>query len=197
MAIVAGAPITVAQFHHWELVAAKSEAAQSPGQPVIVPTDPPGFVKCIAAVRKSSPSFAHRPATALRSICSQLFKTLSDQVLEFLITADWSRDEAARQGLTPSSAQVEQTLNAQKRKQFPDDAKYRAFLRATGQTDADIRDRVALQLDTSALLAHQTGSTAARQAAVERELKRSFLPQTLCAPLYVMSDCSNDAVGGP
>ena len=32
-------------------VAAEGEAAESPGQPVIVPEDPPNFTKCVAQVR--------------------------------------------------------------------------------------------------------------------------------------------------
>src|ERR1700693_1630354 len=46
VAVVAGNPITTQAFNHWMFVAAKEQAAQSPGQPVIVPNDPPNFTKC-------------------------------------------------------------------------------------------------------------------------------------------------------
>ena len=52
---VAGNPISTQAFNHWMYVAAKSQAAQSPGQPVIVPNDPPNFTNCIAQVRKDDP----------------------------------------------------------------------------------------------------------------------------------------------
>ena len=44
-AVVAGNPITKRAVYHWMYVDAKGEAAQSPGSPVIVPTDPPDFPK--------------------------------------------------------------------------------------------------------------------------------------------------------
>ena len=45
---VAGNPVSTQTFNHWMYVAAKSQAAQNPGQPVIVPNDPPNFDNCSA-----------------------------------------------------------------------------------------------------------------------------------------------------
>jgi hypothetical protein len=197
VAIVADTPITLAQFNHWELIAAKGQAAQSSGQPAIAPSDPPRFDKCVAAERKANPGFAHRPAPTIRSICAQLFKTLSDEALDLLIKADWYRDYAARLGVSPSAAKVDQTLSADKRQQFATQAQYLAFLRKTGQTEADLRLRVAVQLAVSGVLAHKTGSQDARAKSVTNEVNRIYRPQTLCAPQYVMSDCSNYRASAP
>jgi hypothetical protein len=191
VAVVAGASITVAEFNHWELVAARTQAAENPGQAVIAPNDPPGFAHCIATVRKSTPSLAKAPAKVLKGDCSTLFRSLSSQVLDFLIKADWYQDDSARYHLTPGAAKVGQALNAAKQRQFGTQSQYEDFLRRTGQTDADLRYRFAINLELSALLARQTGSSAARQAAVNREVTAIFRPQTVCAPLYSMSDCSN------
>ena len=87
VAEVAGNPITTQAFNHWMYVAAKSQAAQSTGQPVIVPTDPPNFPKCIATVRQAVPSLAKQTDKTLRSDCRQLFTSLSGQVMDFLIKA--------------------------------------------------------------------------------------------------------------
>jgi hypothetical protein len=197
VAIVAGTPITRAQFNHWERVAAKGQAAQSPGQPAIIPTDPPRFTNCVAAERKANPSFADRPVAALKSICSELFKTLSDQVLEFLIKADWIRAEAAREGVTPGAAKVDAALNTDKRQTFPTPGSYQAFLRKTGQTDADVRFRLAVQLALTALTRRQPGSENTRAAAIDKKLTRMFRPQTVCAAQYVMRDCSNYRAPAP
>ena len=51
---MAGNPITTQALNHWMYVAAKGQAPQSPGQPVIVPNDPPNFTKCVAQVRPRS-----------------------------------------------------------------------------------------------------------------------------------------------
>ena len=60
--MVAGNPISTQAFNHWMYVAAKEQAAQTPGQPVIVPNDPPNFSKCVTQVRARSPR-SRRPAT--------------------------------------------------------------------------------------------------------------------------------------
>ena len=56
VADVAGNPITTRALDHWMYVAAKGQASQSPGQPVIVPNDPPNFTNCLAQVRKQIPA---------------------------------------------------------------------------------------------------------------------------------------------
>src|ERR1700756_5296939 len=84
VADVAGNPITTQAFNHWMFVAAKSQAVSNPGQPVIVPHDPPNFKKCIAVVRGAIQSLAKTAPKTLRSDCKQLFTSLSSQVLDFL-----------------------------------------------------------------------------------------------------------------
>jgi hypothetical protein len=43
VADMAGNPVSTQAFDHWMYVAAKGNASQSPGAPVIVPNDPPDF----------------------------------------------------------------------------------------------------------------------------------------------------------
>ena len=52
VADMSGNPISTTAFNHWMYVAAKSNAVQTPGAPVIVPNDPPEFKSCIAQARK-------------------------------------------------------------------------------------------------------------------------------------------------
>src|ERR1700683_5081596 len=73
VAVVAGNPITTQAFDHWMYVAAKGNAAESPGAPVIVPVDPPAFKGCIAQVRSQIPSLAKTPDSQIKSDCGQLF----------------------------------------------------------------------------------------------------------------------------
>ena len=78
VASVAGNPISVQAFDHWMYVAAKGSASQSPGAPVIVPTDPPDFKGCIGQVRQQIPSFAKSKSDSqIKSACGQLFQSLS------------------------------------------------------------------------------------------------------------------------
>ena len=134
VADVAGNPITTQAFNHWMYVAAKSQAAQSPGSPVIVPSDPPNFTKCIAQVNKQVPTLAKTPEKQLKADCKQLFTSLSSQVMDFLIKGYWYQALAAKLGIKVSDAQVQKAFNAAKTQQFQTAAQFQNFLSQTGQT---------------------------------------------------------------
>ena len=141
VAVVAGNPITTKAFKHWMFVAAQGQAAQSPGSPVIIP-DPPNYTKCIADARKDIPSLAKTPAKTLKTDCSQLFTTLSGQVMDFLIKAYWYQADAHKMGINLTDAQVQKALAAAKKSQFSTDAQFQTFLKTSGQTAQDILFRV-------------------------------------------------------
>jgi foldase protein PrsA len=138
VADVAGNPITSQAFNHWMYVAAKSQAAQSPGQPVIVPNDPPNFNNCIAQVRKQIPSLAKTATKTIRSDCKQLFTSLSSQVMDFLIKAYWYQADANKLGVKVTDAEVQKAFDTAKNQQFPNGSGFNTFLSQTGQTLPDI-----------------------------------------------------------
>ncbi len=159
---MAGNPISTTAFNHWMYVAAKGSAQQSPGAPVIVPTDPPNFTNCIAQVRKQIPSLAKRTDKELKSDCSQLFTSLSGQVLDFLIRAYWYQATAAKLGIKVTDAQVQKAFQQAKASQFPTPAAFQQFLSESGQTMQDILFRVRVNQIYSKLLArHQAAVSAA------------------------------------
>jgi len=162
VADVAGNPVTLAAFNHWMYVAAKSQAAQSPGSPVIVPSDPPNFDKCVAQVRKQVPSLAKTATKQLRADCKQLFTSLSSQVLDFLIKGYWYQAEAARLHIKVSNAQVQDAFNKAKNQQFQTPAQFQNFLSQTGQTQQDILFRFRInQLFQKLITRHTTQVTPA------------------------------------
>jgi foldase protein PrsA len=142
VADMAGNPIPTAAFNHWMYVAAKSNAIQTPGAPVIVPNDPPSFKKCIAQARKEIPTLAKTPAKQLQTDCNQLFQSLSSKVMEFLITSYWYQAEAAKQHIKISDAQVQKVFTNEKNQQFHSQAEFQSFLNQSGQTLDDILYRV-------------------------------------------------------
>ena len=141
VAVVAGNPITTRAFKHWMYVAAQGQAAQSPGSPVIIP-DPPNYTQCIALARKDIPSLKKTPAKTLKADCSQLFTTLSGQVMDFLVKAYWYQADAHKLGIKITDAQVQQALTKAKKGQFSTDAQFQTFLKTSGQTLNDILFRV-------------------------------------------------------
>ena len=145
VADMAGNPITLQAFNHWMYVAAKG-SSQSASQPVIVPNDPPDFNNCIAAARKSIPTVAKQSNTQLRSECSQLFTSLSSQVMQFLIQSYWYQAQAAAAHIKVTNAQVQQQFDQEKAQQFPTNAAFQTFLTQTGETVQDILYRLKVNL---------------------------------------------------
>ena len=163
VANVAGNSITTQAFNHWMYVAAKSQAAQSPGQPVIVPNDPPNFDNCVAQVRQEIPTLSKTPVKTLRSDCKQLFTSLSSQVMDFLIKAYWYQADATKLGVKVTDAQVQQAFTTAKNQQFPTAAGFNNFLKQTGQTMEDILFRFRINEIVQKLVAkHNTTITPAQ-----------------------------------
>jgi foldase protein PrsA len=175
VASVAGNAITTQAFNHWMYVAAKSQAAQSPGQPVIVPTDPPQFTKCIATVKQAVPSLAKQTDKTLRGDCQQLFSSLSGQVMDFLIKAYWYQADAARLGLKVSDQQVQQAYDKAKKQAYPTASAFNQFLSQTGFTVNDLlfRFRVS-QLYQKLAAKHTTKITPATIQAYYNSHKSQF-----------------------
>jgi foldase protein PrsA len=162
VAVVAGNPISTQAFDHWMFVAAKSQAAQSPGSPVIVPEDPPKFTSCIAEARADVSGLARTPTKTLRTECKSLFTSLSNTVMDFLIKGYWYQAEAARDHIHVTNKQVQAALNAAKTQQFQTPAQFQSFLTETGQTLADITFRFRInQLYTKLIAKHTKAITAA------------------------------------
>jgi foldase protein PrsA len=156
VADVAGNPITTQAFNHWMYVAAKSQAAQSPGSPVIVPSDPPNFTACVAQVRKQVPQLAKETDKQLKTQCKSLFTSLSSQVMDFLIKGYWYQAEAAKLGIKVSDADVQKAFTAAKNQQFQTAAQFQQFLSQTGQTQADILFRFRINQLFQKLIARHT-----------------------------------------
>jgi hypothetical protein len=189
VAVAAGTPITRANFDHWLRVAAKGQT--SPGQQAIVPSDPPAFKRCAAQVRREEPALGNASAQQLRADCAQLFRSLSSEVMDFLIRSYWYEAYGARLQLVPTSSEIEHAYDAEKARTFPTTSGFRTFLAQSGETVADVRFRVLVNEIAKRLMAREEGSQTARSAAVQAKLKRAFLAGTRCEALVTMADCGN------
>jgi foldase protein PrsA len=81
-----------------------------------------------------------------RGLCRQEYDLLRDQVMQFLISSRWIEGEAEDRDIEASERAVDRMFDEQKRQSFPDDAQYRQFLQASGQTEGDLKYRVKLDL---------------------------------------------------
>jgi foldase protein PrsA len=149
---VNGTPITTSTFNHWLAVAAGSSAAAgATGQAAkpVVP-DPPTYKACVAHLEATAPKPAKgqpKPTAAtLKAQCEQQYTALKQQVLGFLISANWVIGEAEAQGVKVSDKEVEKQFNQIKSQQFPQEAAFKKFLASSGQTVSDLLLRVKLDM---------------------------------------------------
>jgi foldase protein PrsA len=175
-AVVAGNPITKRAVLHWMYVDAKGEAAQSPGSPVIVPTDPPEFPKCIAQVKKEIPTLAKESDAKIRTACQSAFTSYSQAVMGFLITGYWYQGTAHKLGINLTHAQLVQAINKAKVSSgIKTAAAYKTFLASSGYTDADIAFRIRISTIFMKLLKrHPTAVTNAEIASYYAAHKASY-----------------------
>ena len=147
---VNGNAITTSTFNHWMQVAAGSSSAASTtgaaAKPVV--PDPPSYKACIAHLEATAPKPAKgqsKPtAAALKTQCEQQYTSLKQQVLGYLISANWVLGEAEHLGVSVSDKEVEKQFNQIKAQQFPKEEDFKKFLTNTGYTVSDLLLRVKL-----------------------------------------------------
>jgi foldase protein PrsA len=149
VADVAGNPISTQAFKHWFFIDAKGQQAP------VIPSDPPKFTQCIADAKAAIPSLKTASSATLQSDCKMLFTTISGQVMDFLIKAYWYQAEAHKLGVNVTTQQVAAVLAKEKKAQFKTAAQFQAFLKSTGQTQADITYQTLVRQVLQKLLAKQ------------------------------------------
>ena len=159
VAKVGDSTITKAEFERWLKNAA---AGQSQGGPAAAP-DPPTYEKCVASLKKQpQPQAAGKPSDEqLKKQCKQQYETLRDQVMQFLIQAQWVMQEAEERGVNVSDAEVKKSFEDRKKKAYPKEADYKKFLEDSGLSEDDILFQVKLdQLQTKLVQKVTEGSKA-------------------------------------
>jgi foldase protein PrsA len=140
--------IEKSEFDHWLVAAAQGQQPAGAAPQAVVAPDPPKFEKCAAArARQPVPKGTPKPAAAqLRDQCRQEYDMLKGQVMQFLINAEWIQREAEERDIEVADAEVEKQFGDQKKQSFPDDRQYQQFLKTSGQTEADLKFRVKLDV---------------------------------------------------
>lgn len=145
VATVDGTAITKAEYDRLAEITARASVPE--GQTAVVP-DPPDFTRCIAELRRQQRPRRGQPRASdvtLRAQCRQQNQQLVDQTMAALIQEIWIEKEAEEQGVTVTDAEVRRAFEETKRQSFPNERDYRAFLRQSGMTQADVEDRVRVQ----------------------------------------------------
>lgn len=173
---VNGTPITTATFNHWMMVAAGSSSPTTGSTAKPVVPDPPTYKACVAHLEATAPKPVKgqpkpTPAT-LKTQCEQQYTALKQQVLGFLISANWVLGEAKSQGVKVSDNEVKKQFNQVKNQQFPKEADFQKFLASSGQTVSDLLLRVKLDMLSSKI--QQKITKNAGKKASEKEVKAYY-----------------------
>jgi foldase protein PrsA len=144
VAKVGDATITKSEFDRWLKAAV---VGQSGGGQAAVP-DPPEFNRCAATrARQPVPKGSRKPGTAeLKKQCKREYDQLKQQVMQFLINAEWIQQKAEAEDVRVSSAEVRRSFEDRKKGEFKTEAEYQRFLRTSGMTEEDILFRIRLDV---------------------------------------------------
>lgn len=165
VASVDGTAISLSDYQKWALIAVKGSAQG--GAPAVVP-DPPAYTRCIAALRQQTRPVKGQPAptdVTLRAQCRQQNEALLQQTMGTLIQQVWIEKEASAQGVSVSDAEVQRQLALTKRQSFRTEKAYQRFLSQSGMTQADVLERVRIQVLAGKLTRKIQSSTASVTAA--------------------------------
>jgi foldase protein PrsA len=162
--------ITTTTYEHWLQVAAASSATESGGKPV-VPV-PPNYTACISHKASSAAKGStQQSSAALKAQCAAEYKTLSHEVLGFLISSEWVLGEAAALGVKGSDEEVHKEFIKVKNTQFPSVAEFEKFLAKSGQTVSDLLLRVKLNMLSQKI---QTKIVKQSQTVTEQEIQKFY-----------------------
>ena len=135
------------EFDHWLQAAAQGQQPPGAGGEIVVP-DPPDFTECIDSKKQQPvPPGSQKPTDdQLKDQCKQEFDSLKQQVMQFLISAEWIQQEADARDIEVSDEEVQKQFEDQKNQSFPNDKQYQQFLKTSGQTEEDLLFRVKLDV---------------------------------------------------
>ncbi|HEU0024913.1 MAG TPA: peptidyl-prolyl cis-trans isomerase [Thermoleophilaceae bacterium] len=142
VAKVGDATISKADFDKWLTTAASGQAQAGQG----AAPDPPDYANCVKAKQTTAVPQGQKQPTeaALKKQCKQEYDTLKREVMQFLIQAEWVQQEADKQGIEVSDAEIKRSFEDQKKASFPTDKAYQNFLKTSGMSEEDILFRVKL-----------------------------------------------------
>jgi foldase protein PrsA len=151
VAVVQGQPITKATYDRWALITARGLSSTS--QNAVVP-DPPSYTNCMAALRKQAQVTAKATKNAIKppadsellTQCKANQQRVIQQTMAGLIEAAWVQAEAKKRGITVTNAAIGQQLAVTKKQSFPSAGSYEKFLATSGMTQAEVLERVRVQV---------------------------------------------------
>jgi foldase protein PrsA len=197
--------ISKATLDHWTAIEAATDYETNPSGPLptgVVP-DPPRYSACIARLRETTPKVragTPRPTrTSLEKECRQKYRKLQQHVLNVLITFQWLLGESEKQGVNITDSEVNRQYERFSHERFPKTGELKRYLTITGESLADERLRMKMDLLGTRLNEKMERKVKDEGAGVQQQLlavvrwNKEFvarwLARTNCRVEYVVSNC--------
>jgi hypothetical protein len=174
------------------LTSPPSESATGPAPPAAAPQQ---VVVCIGLEPISGATLEHWTAVAEKAEARAGRTAATRESMAFLISGDWVLDEARDLGVQVSELEVRHNFDHIRAQQFHTRREFRAFLRSSGQTVADLLFRTRLNLTSERIQRHFLSGHAGAKSKAEAlarfvaGFKRKWKAQTYCAAAYAVGDC--------
>ncbi len=159
VASVGSEPITLAMVEHLMTIA---------NAPVPLP-DPPAYTGCIARMKTEAGRAAEAtPQTEaqLKVACRKRYEELLKGALSSAIHSKWLIGEAAEQGVTVSTREIQREFDQSRKSAFRTNAEFEAYRKGTRETIADLKKELELSKLTDKLI-HKANEAALPASAAE------------------------------
>jgi hypothetical protein len=155
---------------------------------------PAELLACVGSRSITGATFVHWRRVAQKSGGSLTQSALLQEVMSFLISADWIINEARDLKIHLSAAEVHRSFDHTRKEQFPHAGEFRSFLRQSGQTVGDLLLRVRLNLLSARIQTKVVAGHRNREQALSRFVKSfrsKWTAKTYCSPRYAIADCGH------
>jgi len=153
--------IKTTSFNHWSEVAYRNQDRAAPNEVIPVHT-PPDFKECVARkIARGAKLKKKVTRAAAKSACRREFDLVKGTVMELLITSAWIDGQASAMGIEITDEQVNKELAETKKQAFPTEKGYQDFLKSSGETEADVKGRIKVDLQSQAIRDQIVNSVAA------------------------------------
>lgn len=144
MATVGKTEITQATLNHWMQTTMGGDVREvlSMTAPEGIVSDPADYPRCVAVLKKiptSSGAPSKLSDAQLQAKCRQLYASVKEEALSFLIASLWRIEDAAEHGSSVSEAELTKVLNRLRYEDYPNPASFRRSLAEQRRSLADER----------------------------------------------------------
>jgi hypothetical protein len=168
------------------------ESTAAPAPPVAAPEQ---LIVCIGVEPIAGATLEHWTGVAEKAERRGGRAAATRESMAFLIAGDWVLAEARDLGIHLSEVEVRHNFDRIRAQQFHTRREFRAFLRSSGQTIADLVFRTRLNLTSERIQRHFLSGHADARSKAEAlarfiaGFKRKWKAQTYCAAAYAVNDC--------